>query len=185
MKEWNLNTSELRAHAKEIRVGDMINLSGEIYTARDAAHKRLFALLDEGKPLPFEIKDAAIYYAGPTQAKPGEVIGSIGPTTSGRMDPFAPRLMDLGLVATIGKGGRAQPVVDAIIRNGGVSFCAIGGAGAAISGCIKKVEVLAFEELGCESLKRLTIENMPVVCTIDSQGGNQFIAGRAEYEVKD
>ena len=96
MKEWNLNTSELRAHAKEIRVGDMINLSGEIYTARDAAHKRLFALLDEGKPLPFEIKDAAIYYAGPTQAKPGEVIGSIGPTTSGRMDPFAPRLMDLG-----------------------------------------------------------------------------------------
>ncbi len=185
MKEWNLNTSELRAHAKEIRVGAMTNLSGEIYTARDAAHKRLFALLDEGKPLPFEIKDAAIYYAGPTQAKPGEVIGSIGPTTSGRMDPFAPRLMDLGLVATIGKGGRAQPVVDAIIRNGGVYFCAIGGAGAAISGCIKKVEVLAFEELGCESLKRLTIENMPVVCTIDSQGGNQFIAGRAEYEVKD
>ena len=113
------------------------------------------------------------------------MIGSIGPTTSGRMDPFAPRLMDLGLVATIGKGGRAQPVVDAIIRNGGVYFCAIGGAGAAISGCIKKVEVLAFEELGCESLKRLTIENMPVVCTIDSQGGNQFIAGRAEYEVKD
>ena len=180
MKEWNLNTAELRAHAKEIKVGDMVNLSGTIYTARDAAHKRLFAMLDEGKDLPFDVKDAVIYYAGPTQAKPGEVIGSIGPTTSGRMDPYAPRLLDMGLVAMIGKGGRAKPVVDAIVRN-----CAIGGAGAAISGCIKKVEVLAFEELGCESLKRLTIENMPVVCTIDSTGQNQFELGRAEYEVKD
>ena len=115
----------------------------------------------------------------------GEIIGSIGPTTAGRMDPFAPKLLDMGLVAMIGKGGRAKPVVDAIVRNGCVYFCAIGGAGAAISGCIKKVEVLAFAELGCESLKRLTIENMPVVCTIDSTGGNQFELGRAEYEVKD
>ena len=99
MKEWNLNTAELRAHAKEIKVGEMVNLSGTIYTARDAAHKRLFAMLDEGKDLPFDVKDAVIYYAGPTQAKPGEVIGSIGPTTSGRMDPYAPRLLDMGLVA--------------------------------------------------------------------------------------
>ena len=108
MKEWNLNTAELRAHAKEIKVGDMVNLSGTIYTARDAAHKRLFAMLDEGKDLPFDVKDAVIYYAGPTQAKPGEVIGSIGPTTSGRMDPYAPRLLDMGLVAMIGKGGPGQ-----------------------------------------------------------------------------
>lgn len=184
MKEWNLSTDELRAHAKEIRVGDMVNLSGTIYTARDAAHKRLFTMMEEGTPLPLEIKDAVIYYAGPTQAKPGEIIGSIGPTTSGRMDPFAPKLLDMGLVAMIGKGGRAKPVVDALIRNGGVYFCAIGGAGAAISGCIKKVEILAFEELGCESLKKLTIENMPVVCTIDCNGGNQFESGRAEYEIK-
>lgn len=184
MKEWNLNTTELRAHAEEFKAGDMINLSGTIYTARDAAHKRLFELIDSGKPLPTEIKDAVIYYAGPTAAKPGEIIGSVGPTTAGRMDPFAPRLLDMGLVAMIGKGERKQPVVDAIIRNKAVYFCAIGGAGAAIAGCVKKLDVIAFEELGCESMKRLEIENMPVICTIDCSGGNLFVSGREEYAAK-
>ncbi|WP_458861765.1 Fe-S-containing hydro-lyase [Acidaminobacterium chupaoyuni] len=184
MKEFKLNTSELRQYAEEIHAGDMITLSGTIYTARDAAHKRLFQLLDEGKELPLDIKDAVIYYAGPTAAKPGEIIGSVGPTTSGRMDPFAPRLLDMGLAAMIGKGGRSAPVVDAIKRNKAIYFCAIGGAGAAISGCVKKLDVIAFEELGCESMKRLEIENMPVVCTIDCHGGNVFEEGRAAYEVK-
>lgn len=184
MKEWNLNTSELRENATEIKAGDMINLSGTIYTARDAAHKRLFEMMDTGTQLPLEIRDAVIYYAGPTAAKPGEIIGSVGPTTAGRMDPFAPRLLDMGLVAMIGKGERKVPVVEAIERNKAIYFCAIGGAGAAIAGCVKKLDVIAFEELGCESMKRLEIENMPVICTIDCSGGNLFVSGRAEYEVK-
>ena len=181
MKEWNLNTAELRAHAKEIKVGDMVNLSGTIYTARDAAHKRLFAMLDEGKDLPFDVKDAVIYYAGPTQAKPGEVIGSIGPTTSGRMDPYAPRLLDMGLVAMIGKGGRAKPVVDAIVRNGAVYFCAIGGAGAVMASCVKEAEVVCYDDLGSEAVRRLVVENMPLTVIIDSEGRNLYTDGPAQY----
>ena len=179
------DTKDIRNWAPMLRAGEELLLSGTVYTARDAAHKRMAALLAANKPLPFPLDGAAIYYAGPTPARVGAVCGSFGPTTSGRMDAFAPALYDLGLGATIGKGNRSAAVVDAIRRNRAVYLVAIGGAGAAISGCIKKVEVLAFEELGCESLKRLTIENMPVVCTIDSTGQNQFELGRAEYEVKD
>ena len=135
----------------ELKCGDKILLSGVVYTARDAAHKRFNALLDEGKELPIPLKDAVIYYAGPTPAPEGKPIGSCGPTTSGRMDRFAPRLLDLGLGGMIGKGERSQEVRDAVIRNGAVYLCAIGGAGALACNCIKSCEVVAFEELGCES----------------------------------
>lgn len=169
-----INVEELRTAAKNLQAGDEILLSGTIYTARDAAHKRFFALLDQGEPLPFDIKDAVIYYAGPTPAKNGMAVGSCGPTTSSRMDPFAPRLLDLGLAAMIGKGDRSQSVYDALIRNGGIYLCAIGGAGALAASCIQSVEVIAFEELGCESVKRMVIKDFPLFVGIDSVGRSLF-----------
>ncbi|MGM9636904.1 MAG: FumA C-terminus/TtdB family hydratase beta subunit [Eubacteriales bacterium] len=169
-----IKVTELRSAAKTLRAGDEILLSGTIYTARDAAHKRFFALLDQGKPLPFDIKDAVIYYAGPTPAKNGMAVGSCGPTTSSRMDPYAPGLLDLGLVGMIGKGDRNQGVYDALVRNGGIYLCAIGGAGALAASCIKSVEVIAFEELGCESVKRMVIEDFPLFVGIDSTGKSLF-----------
>ena len=153
----------------ELKCGDKILLSGVVYTARDAAHKRFNALLDEGKELPIPLKDAVIYYAGPTPAPEGKPIGSCGPTTSGRMDRFAPRLLDLGLGGMIGKGERSQEVRDAVIRNGAVYLCAIGG------------EVVAFEELGCESVKKLYVEDFPLVVADDCHGGDIFSDGRAKY----
>lgn len=164
-----------------MKVGDTLMLTGTVYTARDAAHKRFFALLDEGKALPIEIKGAAIYYAGPTPAPQGRAIGSCGPTTSGRMDKFAPRLLDMGLAAMIGKGERSSEVRDAVVRNRAVYLCATGGAGALISDCIKECEVVAFEELGCESVKRLRVERLPLIVANDSSGGDIFAQGRAEY----
>ena len=142
-----LNTSELKEKAKTLRAGDKIELSGTVYTARDAAHKRIKQLIDEGGELPFEIDGAAIYYAGPTGTKEGMAIGSCGPTTSGRMDPYAPLLLDMGLSAMIGKGERKPAVVDAIKRNGAVYFCAIGGAGALACQCITECEVIALAQL--------------------------------------
>lgn len=168
------NASELSTRAEELSAGDKVLLSGVVYTSRDAAHKRIMALLDEDKPLPFEMKGAVIYYAGPTPAKPGMAIGSCGPTTSGRMDPYAPRLLDIGLAAMIGKGERSESVVDAIIRNKAVYLCAIGGAGALACKCIKSCEVIGFEDLGCESVKKLYIEDFPLVVAIDCKGGNMF-----------
>ena len=156
-------------------------LSGTIYTARDAAHKRIFQLLDEGKPLPFPLKGAVIYYAGPTPGQQGMAVGASGPTTAGRMDAFAPRLLDLGLTAMIGKGERSQPVVDAMVRNGACYFAAVGGAGALIARCIKSAQVIAFDELGCESVKRMQVEDMPLTVAIDSRGRNLFQGGRAAY----
>lgn len=153
----NVRSEELKAVSGELKCGDKILLSGVVYTARDAAHKRFNALLDEGKELPIPLKDAVIYYAGPTPAPEGKPIGSCGPTTSGRMDRFAPRLLDLGLGGMIGKGERSQEVRDAVIRNGAVYLCAIGGAGALACNCIKSCEVVAFEELGCESVKNFTL----------------------------
>lgn len=152
----------------------MIHFSGTIYTARDAAHKRLFQLLEEGKPLPFPLEGATIYYAGPTPAPSGLPIGSCGPTTSGRMDVFTPRLLDLGLKVMIGKGKRSQAVIDAMVRNGAVYLCAIGGAGALAAKSIHSCEVIAFEDLGCESIKRLEVENFPLIVAIDAQGNNLF-----------
>ena len=176
-----LNTSELKEKAKTLRAGDKIELSGTVYTSRDAAHKRIKQLIEQGGKLPFEIDGAAIYYAGPTGTKEGMAIGSCGPTTSGRMDKFAPRLLDCGLRAMIGKGERSEAVKDAVKRNNAVYFCAIGGAGALAASCIKKCEVIAFEDLGCESVKRLYVEKFPVTVTVDSHGGDLFKEGRAAY----
>lgn len=159
-------------HAAELKAGDMILLSGTIYTARDAAHKRIMALLDEGKPLPFELRGAAIYYAGPTPAPEGLPIGSCGPTTSCRMDSFAPRLLDLGLSLMIGKGTRSPEVVAAMKRNGAAYLCAIGGAGALAAKAVRSCEVIAFDDLGCESVKRLVVEDFPLIVAIDAQGNS-------------
>ena len=169
-----INTCELRSIAPTLSCGDKILLSGTVYTARDAAHKRLFALLDEGSPLPFDIKGACIYYAGPTPAREGMAIGSCGPTTSSRMDKFAPRLLDAGLSCMIGKGERSPEVKDAIVRNGALYLCAIGGAGALASRCITECEVIAFEELGCESVKRLKFDRFPLYVGIDTKGNSIF-----------
>ena len=181
MNELHLQTEDLRSITPQLHAGDRILLSGTVYTARDAAHKRLFALLDAGEPLPFPLQDAVIYYAGPTPTRPGESIGSCGPTTSGRMDPYAPRLLDLGLAAMIGKGARSQAVCDAICRNQGVYFCAVGGAGALISSCILSAEEIAFPELGCESIKRMMVKNLPLTVAVDCSGGNIFQTGRESF----
>ena len=160
--------------AASLRAGQLIRFSGTIFTARDAAHKRIFQLLEEEKPLPFSLEGATIYYAGPTPAPKGLPIGSCGPTTSGRMDIFTPRLLDLGLKVMIGKGKRSQQVIDAMIKNGAVYLCAIGGAGALAAKSIRSCEVIAFEDLGCESVKRLEVENFPLIVAIDAHGNNLF-----------
>ncbi|MCM1330076.1 MAG: Fe-S-containing hydro-lyase [Ruminococcus sp.] len=178
---YDINAAELREYCPKLRAGDKVLLTGTVYTARDAAHKRFEALLDKGEPLPVDINGAVIYYAGPTPAPEGKPIGSCGPTTSGRMDKFAPRLMDLGLCGMIGKGERSQAVRDAVVRNSGVYFCAIGGAGALAASCIKSCEVVAFEDLGCESVKKLYVEKFPVTVANDCRGGDIFSTGRAEY----
>lgn len=168
------NTKNISEWADKLVCGEEILLSGVVYTARDAAHKRINALLDEGKEIPFDLKDAVIYYAGPTPEKPGMPIGSCGPTTSTRMDVYSPRFMDLGLKGMVGKGNRSKEVIDAIVRNKGVYLCAIGGAGALAARCVKKLEIIAFEDLGCESVKRLEIENFPLFVAIDSTGKSLF-----------
>lgn len=159
---------------KNLKVGDRVLVTGFIYTARDAAHKRIFQMIKNGEELPFSIDGAVIYYAGPTPAPTGLPIGSCGPTTSGRMDPYAPTLLDMGLGGMIGKGERNEAVCEAIVRNKSVYLCAIGGAGALAAKCIKSCEVIAFEDLGCESVKRLYIEDFPLIVAIDSFGGNLF-----------
>ena len=169
-----INVDELKKRASELNIGDRVLLSGTVYTARDAAHKRIFELLDKGEELPFDLRGACIYYAGPTPAREGTVIGSCGPTTSSRMDRFAPRLLDSGLVAMIGKGERDESVKDAIVRNKAVYLCAIGGAGALAARCIKECEEIAFFDLGCESIKKLTVENFPLTVAIDCFGGTLF-----------
>lgn len=174
MERIRIHTSELPVKAKDLRAGDQIVLSGTIYTARDAAHKRICTLLDEGKEPPFPLEGASVYYAGPTPAPEGLPIGSCGPTTSSRMDVFAPRLLDLGLKCMIGKGNRAPAVVEAIQRNGAVYLCAIGGAGALAAKCVRSLRVVAFEDLGCESVKELQIEEFPLFVAIDSTGGSLF-----------
>lgn len=174
MAEYKINVADLPEYSKQLTAGDSVLLSGTVYTSRDAAHKRIFSLLDSGDELPYDLKGAVIYYAGPTPTPEGRVIGSCGPTTSGRMDKFAPRMLDLGLAAMIGKGERSKDVCDAIVRNGAVCFCAIGGAGALCSGSITACEEIAFKDLGCESVKRLEIKDFPVIVAIDCHGGNLF-----------
>lgn len=177
----NVTTSQLREIIPTLQAGDKVLLSGTVYTSRDAAHKRINSLIDDGKPLPFDLKDAIIYYAGPTPAPHDKVIGSCGPTTSSRMDKFAPKFLDYGLCAMVGKGERNQEVKEAIVRNKAIYLCAIGGAGALASHCIKSCEVIAFEDLGCESIKKLTFENFPLIVANDSFGGDIFSLGRKEY----
>ena len=168
------NVNDLKGLSPTLCAGDKLLLSGYIYTSRDAAHKRITELIAEGKPVPYDLDGAVIYYAGPTAAKEGMVIGSCGPTTSSRMDKFAPDFLDRGLAAMIGKGERSAEVRDAVVRNKAVYFCAIGGAGALAAMCITSCEVIAFEELGCESVKKLTFNNFPLICAIDGKGGNLF-----------
>lgn len=167
-------TDHMREAAATLRAGDRILLSGTVYTARDAAHKRLFAMLDRGEPLPFPLDGATIYYAGPTPTPPNLPIGSCGPTTSARMDVFTPRLLSLGLKAMVGKGNRSPQVVDAIRRSGAVYLCAIGGAGALAARCVRSLQVVAFEDLGCESVKKLVVEDFPLFVGIDCHGGSLF-----------
>ena len=166
---------------RDLHCGDNVLISGVIYTGRDAAHKRLCELLAEGKELPIDVTDAIIYYVGPAPAQPGQVIGSAGPTTSYRMDAYAPALLDIGLKGMIGKGKRSPEVVESMKRNGAVYFGAIGGAGALLAKCIKKAEVVAYEDLGAEAIRRLEVEDLPAVVIIDSEGNNLYEQGRAEY----
>ena len=174
MAEFVLNTSELREKAVMLHAGDRVILSGTVYTSRDAAHKRLKALIEADDELPFELDGSCIYYAGPTPAPEGMPIGSCGPTTSSRMDPFAPLLLDNGLAAMIGKGERNDAVCQAICRNKAVYLCAIGGAGALAAKCVEECEEIAFFDLGCESVKRITIKDFPLVVGIDCHGGSMF-----------
>jgi fumarate hydratase subunit beta len=170
-----------REKAAPLNTGDTVLLSGIVYTARDAAHKRLDTLLNEDKPLPFPLQDACIYYAGPTPAAPGRVIGSAGPTTSYRMDAWAPRLLMLGLRGMIGKGERSDEVIRAITWAGALYLGAIGGAGALLSECITASEVIAFEDLGTEAIRRLTVKDFPATVIIDSRGENLYRDGRHAY----
>jgi len=170
----SLHTNDLRARTHELHAGERILLSGTVYTARDAAHKRLAALIEAGQPLPFPLRDACIYYAGPTPARPGQVVGSCGPTTSGRMDPYTPLLLANGLGAMIGKGERDKAARRAIAEHGALYFCAVGGAGALAARCVRSCEEIAFPDLGCESVKRMEIEDFPLILAIDAQGGNLF-----------
>lgn len=166
---------------KSLRAGDYVYLTGTIYTARDAAHKRMQETLDAGQSLPIEMEGTVIYYMGPSPARQGRPIGSAGPTTSSRMDKYAPNLLDLGLCAMIGKGKRSQSVLDAIVRNGAVYFAAIGGAGALLSKCILKSDVVAYEDLGTEAIRKLEVENFPVVVVIDPEGNNLYETATAAY----
>lgn len=166
---------------KDLHSGDYVYISGTIYVARDAAHKRMMEALDRGEELPIDIKDSTIYYMGPSPAREGQVIGSAGPTTASRMDKYAPRLLDLGSKAMIGKGKRSPQVIDAIIRNKAVYFAAIGGAGALISKCITKSEVVCYNDLGAEAIRRLEVENFPVIVVIDSEGNNLYETAVEQY----
>jgi len=166
---------------KDLHAGDSVYLTGTIYTSRDAGHKRMCEALARNEALPFDPTDATIYYVGPTPAKPGKVIGSAGPTTSGRMDAYAPTMMAAGVRGMIGKGRRTPEVVEAMKQYGAVYFGAIGGAGALLAQCIKEAELVAYEDLGAEALRRLRVENLPVVVVIDSEGNDIYDIGRASY----
>ena len=167
---------------KMLKTGDYVYISGTIYTARDAAHKRMYEALQNGQEVPMPLKNNIVYYMGPSPAREGRPIGSAGPTTASRMDKYTPRLLDLGMGAMIGKGKRSQAVIDAIVRNGAVYFAAVGGAGAILSKCIKESEVIAYDDLGTEAIRKLTVENMPMIVVIDSEGNNLYETAVKEYQ---
>lgn len=167
---------------KELKAGDSVLLTGYIYTARDAAHKRLVELLDKGEELPFDIENQIIYYVGPTPAKEGMPIGSAGPTTSYRMDPYTPKLLDKGLKGMIGKGKRSDEVIESMKKNKAIYFAAIGGAAALTAKCVKSSELIAYEDLGAEAIRRLYVEDLPLIVVIDSEGNNYYSIGQEEYK---
>ena len=179
--EYRLTAPMTREQARQLRCGDTVLFTGTIYTARDAAHKRLMELLDAGKPLPFPLEGSAIYYVGPTPERPGQVIGSAGPTTSGRMDAYSPRLLDLGQSIMIGKGARNQAVKDAVVRSGAVYLAALGGAGALMAASVESLEVICWEDLGCEAVRRLEVKDFPLTVILDAHGGDLYQAGPEAY----
>lgn len=177
----DITTPLTDADAESLRSGDRVRISGVVYTARDAAHGRLMALIDKGQPLPIDVRGQIIYYTGPSPARPGNVVGSIGPTTGGRMDKFTPALLALGLKGTIGKGGRSQAVKDALRAHKGVYLGSIGGAGALLSQFVKKLEVVAYEDLGTEAIRRLEVEGFPAIVINDCHGGDLYQDGIKQY----
>ena len=179
--EYHINAPVSNEDALKLRAGDYVYLTGTIYTARDAAHKRMKESLDKKENLPFDIKGNVIYYMGPSPAREGRPIGSAGPTTASRMDRYTPQLLDLGLGAMIGKGKRSKEVIDAIVRNQSVYFAAVGGAGALLSKCIVSSKIIAYEDLGTEAIRCLEIKNFPVIVVIDSEGNNLYETALTQY----
>lgn len=177
-----INVPLSKEDAASLRTGDYVYLTGTVYTARDAAHKRMAEALEKGEKLPFDVDGNVVYYMGPSPAREGRPIGSAGPTTAGRMDPYAPTLLDLGLRGMIGKGRRTKEVSDAIVRNKAVYFAAVGGAGALLSQCIKSSEVIAYDDLGAEAIRKLYVENFPVIVVIDSEGTNLYDLALEKYK---
>ena len=185
--EYKISIPASEQELKKLKAGDSVLLSGTVYTARDAAHKRICECLDRGERPPFDLNGSAVYYVGPTPEHDGCCIGSAGPTTSGRMDTYSPRLLDAGLKIMIGKGNRSDEVVRSMIRNGAVYLAAIGGAGALMAASIEEAELVCWEDLGCEAVRRLTVKDMPLTVAIDSEGNDLYRLGRAQYlkEVKE
>lgn len=179
--EYRLTTPVTAEMLAPLRAGDTVLLSGTVYTSRDAAHKRLCELLAEGGEPPYELDGSAVYYVGPTPERPGEVIGAAGPTTSGRMDAYSPTLLDLGQKIMIGKGTRGRAVIDAIVRNGAVYLGAAGGAGAVMAEGVQSAELVCWEDLGCEAVRRLTVRDLPLTVVIDSQGNDLYTSGPKAY----
>jgi fumarate hydratase subunit beta len=184
MKTVHITTPLDASTLEKLKAGDRVLITGVIYTARDAAHKRMVHALDHKEKLPFDIRNQIIYYSGPTPARPGYIVGSIGPTTSGRMDAYTPAMLEAGLKGMIGKGGRSSEVKGSIVKNRAVYFAAIGGAGALISRRIKRSEVIAYEDLGTEAIHRLEVEDFPAVVVNDVHGGDLYQQGKAEYQIK-
>ena len=179
--QYKLTTPVAKEDLAPLRAGDTVLLSGTVYTARDAAHKRMMELLDAGEALPFPVEGSAVYYVGPTPERPGQIIGSAGPTTSGRMDAYSPRLLDLGQAIMIGKGARNQAVKEAVVRSGAVYLAALGGAGALMAASVEELEVICWEDLGCEAVRRLEVKDFPLTVILDSQGGDLYESGPAAY----
>lgn len=180
--EKHMNAPFTSEDVKDLRAGDYVYLTGVIYTARDAAHKRMYEALERNETLPLSMENNVIYYMGPSPAREGRPIGSAGPTTASRMDKYAPALLDLGLKGMIGKGKRSKEVIEAVVRNKAVYFAAVGGAGALLSKCIKESEVIAYDDLGTEAIRKLTVENFPVIVVIDNQGSNLYETAIQEYQ---
>lgn len=179
--QYKLTTPVAKEDLAPLRAGDTVLLSGTVYTARDAAHKRMMELLDAGEALPFPVEGSAVYYVGPTPERPGQIIGSAGPTTSGRMDAYSPRLLDLGQTIMIGKGARNQAVKEAVVRSGAVYLAALGGAGALMAASVEELEVICWEDLGCEAVRRLEVKDFPLTVILDAHGGDLYQAGPEAY----